>query len=233
MYTIPLSPIDLTEIYKKKQSDPSYTLSVNYTESKEKLEPEHILIYLANTGFRSTFDKVDSDLIKAYLELGFLIDAPTITRVVSNIIKMYFEEDIADSVDIFSLEDVSSFIDENEDLVEDLVVQISSMPTYAMDNINNFEESDVSIDHGFDIVMEEGDSKIGLNILNIFIYAYDAVLIVMANRGMTTNIDTTIFNDSSKYYGSDLMNNLNVSGVLANVMDLLPPEIILEKNKVG
>jgi hypothetical protein len=232
VYKIPLSPIDLTQIYKKKQDDPTYTLSVDYTESKKDLEPEHILIYLANTGFRSSFDKIDGDLVKAYLELGFLIDAPTLTRVVSNIIRMEMEEDIEDSLEIFSLEQLNYFIDENKSLVDDLILQVSSMPLYAMNNINNFEESEVHVDHGYDLKLKEGESKIGLNLLNIFTSAYDAVLIVLANRGMSAEIDTSIFNDSSKYYGSDLMNNLNNTGVLSNIMALIPEEMIVKNPSV-
>ena len=54
-YVIPLAPTDLVQIYKVKEEEKDFVLFVNYFESREKLSAKHIIIYLANTNFKTTF----------------------------------------------------------------------------------------------------------------------------------------------------------------------------------
>ena len=54
-YVLPLAPTDLVAIYKEKEEKEDYILHIDYTASKEKLKPEHIIIYLANTNFKASF----------------------------------------------------------------------------------------------------------------------------------------------------------------------------------
>ena len=63
VYTLPLAPQNLVEIYKVKEEDEDFVLWVDYLASKEKLSAKHILIYLANTNFKTTFAQVDEDLL--------------------------------------------------------------------------------------------------------------------------------------------------------------------------
>ena len=58
-YALPLAPQDLVGIYKEKdESEKEYVLYVDYDKTTEKLTDQHILIYLANTNFKTSFDKV-------------------------------------------------------------------------------------------------------------------------------------------------------------------------------
>ena len=72
-YVLPLAPQNLVEIYKVKEEDEKFVLFVNYLESKEKLTAKHIIIYLANTNFKTTFSAIDSDLLIEYIKSDFLI----------------------------------------------------------------------------------------------------------------------------------------------------------------
>ena len=82
-YELPLSPQHLVQIYKDKNELEEYVLWVDYAKSKEKLSAQHIIIYLANTNFKTTFSSIDEDLIKAYINSDFMVDCPLLARIVS------------------------------------------------------------------------------------------------------------------------------------------------------
>lgn len=229
MYKIPLSPIDLTKIYQKKQADKDFMLDVDYGASKEKIAAKQILIYLANTGFKASFDKVDDELIKNYIELDFLVDSPLLERVVSNIIKVYFEEDPKDSLELYSKEDIRVFINENLDLVEDLVGVISSMPAFCLDRINKFEDSKLSFDIDLGAEYTDPKSNVGLNVVNIITSGFDATLLTLSKIGMSNKIDSGVYNEDSKYNGGDIMMALYGNGVVANIIEMMPDEVLSVK----
>jgi len=87
IYTLPLAPQNLVEIYKVKEEDEDFVLWVDYLASKEKLSAKHILIYLANTNFKTTFAQVDEDLLLEYIKSDFIIDSPFLSRFVVMAIK--------------------------------------------------------------------------------------------------------------------------------------------------
>jgi hypothetical protein len=226
MYKIPLSPIDLTKIYQQKQADKEFMLDVDYSTSKEKLAAKQILIYLANTGFKASFDKIDDELIKNYIELDFLVDSPLLERVVSNIIKVYFDEDPDDSLELYSKESIQLFISGNKDLVDDLINVISSMPAFCIDRMETFEDSKISFDVDLNVEYVEAESNVGLNIVNIITSGFDATLLVLSEIGMSTKIDSGVYNDKSKYNGGDIMMAFHDSGVVASVIELMPDDVI-------
>ena len=129
LHTIPLSPIDLANIYKDKTDD--YVLHVDYTRSKEGLSAKQILIYLANTGFRCTFDSIDDDLIQAYMEMDFLVDSPVLSRIVVEIIKQ-------------RMDDAASAPSQKE-LVDDWINAMAELPAFVMGNVND-QECEVAFD---------------------------------------------------------------------------------------
>ena len=66
-YTLPLAPQDLVAIYKQKEEDKDFILYVDYYQTKQKLSPKHIIIYLANTNFKAGFTFLDEELITEYI----------------------------------------------------------------------------------------------------------------------------------------------------------------------
>ena len=71
-YTLPLAPQDLVAIYKEKDSnEEEFVLHVDYDKTTEKLSDQHILIYLANTNFKTTFDKITPSLVQEFIKSNF------------------------------------------------------------------------------------------------------------------------------------------------------------------
>lgn len=234
MITIPLNPVDLTEIYKTKLENENFVLNVDYTKSKDVLNSKQILIYLSNTGFRCDFDHIDEQLVVDFISLNFLVDSPVLFRIVANIIKYHFSEPILDPVDTFTEEDMSLFISNNHDLVNELVSTISSLPLFVMEGVNNFEVG-VNFNHGMTPVYVDDEIHIGPNILSIITAGFDAVLLVFEKVGLSDKINNNILNDKSVYKGVDLLKSLYDNGVVHSIVGLLPEGVLsfdaAEKNK--
>ena len=135
-YVLPLAPQNLVEIYKVKEEDEKFVLFVNYLESKEKLTAKHIIIYLANTNFKTTFSAIDSDLLIEYIKSDFLIDSPVLSRFIVMVIKTrymhpltQYEEQL---LDMFSKEQLHDFVDKNIELVDELCETISSIIPFVL-----------------------------------------------------------------------------------------------------
>lgn len=218
MYKLPLSPIDLTTIYKEKMNDSdNYVLLVDYAASKEVLTSKQILTYLANTGFRCAFSEIDYDLIEEFLQLKFLVDSPTLARVIGNIIKYRLGEDIVENHSIEFIENCET------STINDLIEDLSGLPAFIIDSVNNMD-NDLSINietNGND----SSDSLVGLNIYNIIIYATDAVTSVFAKLGFKYEYNTNIFNNKSNYGGKDILKALNEQNIPAFIMGFIPDEL--------
>jgi hypothetical protein len=221
MVTLPLNPIDLTEIYKNKLDDKEFTLAVNYTDSKDKMSSKQILIYLSNTAFKCAFDKVDDRLISDYLTINFLVDSPSLDRIVANIIKVKLGGEVKDSLGLFSLNQINNFIDNNENLVEDLIITMSSLPIFIAERVNSMDEDNTEI-RNIPEYTEYSGSKIGLNMLNVLVYGFDAVLLSISDRGVTGSLNIKVYNEESKYRGVDIMKSLYDSGVVHSILQLFP-----------
>ncbi|MCS5550415.1 MAG: hypothetical protein NZ811_02740 [Gammaproteobacteria bacterium] len=224
MYTLPLSPIDLTTIYKQKLSEEGYMLEVDYTESKKVLSVKQMLIYLSNTGFTCKFSKVDNDLITEYIKLNFLVDSPMLSRVVGNLIKVSLNENVIDISDNFGVEDLVKFLKEDSDIINDLIDDIAGLPAFIIDTINE-DKHIIDIDTSPD---GDNDSLVGLNIFNILVHSTDAALVVFKNLGFRSQFNSRVFNNDPTCYGKDIYAALHENNIPAFVLGMLPPEITRE-----
>lgn len=228
MVILPLNPVDLTEIYKSKLDNDEFTLAVDYTSSKEKMNARQVLIYLSNTAFKCGFDSVDAKLVEAYMTLNFMVDSPSLDRIVANILKVRMGVEPTDSLELFGLDNISSFIANNEQLVEDLVVTIATLPLFVADSVNAMEDGNIKIT-GLPSYTEYSSSRLGLNFINIVSNGFDAALKVISAMGFNDSMNTSIFNDESKYAGVDLMKMLHVRGVSYTILDMFPEDMIQAK----
>ena len=224
MYVLPLSPIDLTTIYKQKLSEEGYMLEVDYTESKKVLSVKQMLIYLSNTGFTCKFSEVDNDLINEYIQLNFLVDSPMLSRIVGNLIKVSLNERLIDVTDNFGVEKLVSFVKEEGDIVNDLIDDIAGLPAFVIDTINENHYS-INIDTAPD---NDNDSLVGLNIFNIIINSTDAVLVVFKNLGFRSQFNSRVFNNDPTCYGKDIYAALYENNIPKLILGFLPPEITSE-----
>jgi hypothetical protein len=213
LYTIPLSPIDLASIYKSKTD--SYVLHVDYTKSKEQLTAKQILIYLANTGFRCTFDSIDDDLIQAYMEMDFLVDSPVLSRIVVEIIKQ-------------RMDDKTSAPSQKE-LVDDWINAMAELPAFVMGNVND-QECEVAFDVDA-IGKYKSPSRVGLNFYHVAANGMDAIAKVISTTGFRGKFNTEFFNDKPKFKGRDIYSALHSKGVVDFVINLLPSKEIVIPNE--
>nr|MCS5589324.1 hypothetical protein [Candidatus Thioglobus sp.] len=132
MYKLPLSPIDLTTIYKQKLNEDGYMLEVDYAESKKVLSVKQMLIYLSNTGFTCKFSEVDNELISEYIQLNFLVDSPMLSRIVGNLIKVSLNERVVDVSENFGVEKLVEFLKEDGDIINDLIDDIAGLPAFII-----------------------------------------------------------------------------------------------------
>lgn len=224
MYALPLSPIDLTTIYKQKLNEDGYMLEVDYAKSKEVLSVKQMLIYLSNTGFTCKFSEVDNELVSSYIQLNFLVDSPMLSRISGNLIKASLGERVIDVTSNFGVEEIKAFLEEDSDIINDLIEDISGLPAFVIDTVN---ENGVNID--IDTILDkDSDSLVGLNIFNIIIHATDAVLAVFKNFGIVPKFNNKLFNDDPTCYGKDIYAALHENNIPSFVLGMLPPELTRE-----
>ena len=226
MYTLPLNPVDLTGIYKNNLEDNSFVLPVDYVESKKVLTPKQILIYLSNTGFTASFNKIDNELVTEFIKLDFIVTSHMLTRTVSDIIRTRLGRGLVYDPILFTLEDINGYLKENGDIVDDLIDDMSGVPSFIVDTINNNEDSGISINDSMSF-SEYEKSTTGLNILGITSDGLDSLALVINKKGLNSRINTSLFNKSSKYKGGDLYHMLHKTGVVNFVLSLFPEEVIV------
>jgi hypothetical protein len=216
MNKLPLSPTDLVTIYKEKLTNKSYVLMIDYEGSKEVLGVEHILIYLSNTGFTAGFSSVDDELLLKYIGLDFLVDSPILTRVWANILRTKVGVPLSDKdellLGIFSLEDIKSFISNNKETVESLERSLRSVVVAIIDNAMDEEE------------LTGSESGLGVNVGYLLRDAIDAVMGVISKKGINKQVDTSVFNNKSKFFGGDIFKWMSDNGTLKLVASMLPKE---------
>jgi len=231
-YPLPLSPQDLVEIYKQKESEEDFELWVNYAESREKLSAKHIIIYLANTNFKASFSAVDSDLITEYITSEFLVECPLLDRIVTNIIKHRLDHELT-PVDkelyaLFNEEQIFEYIKDNEKLVNDLIDTIAQTVPFALSKIyenmsDEFKEKELDLKGVVDeIKVLDKPVQCGPNIINIVTMGIDAFFLVLNRVGLKMEYNKSIFNDAPKYYAKDLFYMMNQTKFVNRIIEMMP-----------
>lgn len=238
-YALPLSPQDLVAIYKEKGEDPDnkFVLWVNYAESRLKLSPAHIMIYLANTNFYATFSAVDEDLLVEYIKTDFLVDAPILARILTNIIKTKYGHELSQlEMQLYNLFDenqIAEFIESQGDLLDDLIENVKGLIPFvlqhAWDNLSDEDkkshfELETTLN---DITAVDQPTKCGPNVAMMVQCVWDMFLVITTYEGISDKYNTNLYNDKPKYNGSDLFLMLNNTNVIPNVLSFLPPGLLL------
>lgn len=230
-YTLPLAPQDLVAIYKEKdESEEEFVLHVDYDKTTEKLTDQHILIYLANTNFKTSFDKITPSLIQEFIKSNFLVNAPILGRVLTIILRKYLNYELTApeahlSHLIFSDKQMDEFIELNENLLEDLISAIQSIFPFVLYKINevNEEGKEPELEELVkEIEITDTASNVGPNIARLVTEAIDAMYLVFHIRGISQSFNKQIFNDNPKYYGKDLMFIFTQTGVTNEIVKMLP-----------
>lgn len=230
-YTLPLAPQDLVAIYKEKDnSEEEFVLNVDYDKTTEKLTDQHILIYLANTNFKTTFDKITPSLIQEFIKSNFLVNAPILGRILTMILRRHLkynltiqEEQLAGL--IFNHDQIHEFIKLNENLLEDLVSAVQSIFPFVLYKINevNEEGKEPELEEFVkEIDITDTASNIGPNIARLVTEAIDALYLIIHKRGISQTFNKQVFNDNPKYYGKDLMFIFTQTGVSNEIIKMLP-----------
>ena len=230
-YTLPLAPQDLVAIYKEKDnSEEEFVLHVDYDKTTEKLTDQHILIYLANTNFKTTFDKITPSLIQEFIKSNFLVNAPILGRVLTIILRKYLDYELTEpeahlSHLIFNDDMIKEFIELNGNLLEDLIGAVQSIFPFVLYKINevNEEGNEPELEELVkEIEITDTASNVGPNIARLVTEAIDALYLVFHQRGITQSFNKQIYNDNPKYYGKDLMFIFTQTGVTNEIIKMLP-----------
>lgn len=233
LYTLPLAPQDLVSIYKEKEENKKFVLYVDYVATREKLSAEHIIIYLANTNFKTSFTIVDEDLIKAYISSDFVIDCPLLARIVSNIIRVRFSYELnpldAELLPVFPMDLIHEFVNNNYDFLEELIENIQSVVPFVLDRVYfhmSQEEKDLEVDlteFVDNIKVVDKPTQCGPNIARLLTTGWDAFLLIMQEKGLSQGYNKSLYNDTPKYFGSDLFFVLNETKVTTQILSIMPP----------
>lgn len=236
-YELPLAPQDLVAIYKEKEEDEDFVLWVDYFKSREKLSAKHIIIYLANTNFKTTFAGIDDDLIKEYITSDFMVDCPLLARILVNIIKHKLQHPLSDIEKqlyaLYSEEKIYQFISENLDLVEELIETVASSIPFAIckfyDGLTD-EQKDLEVNlkevvDGIKVI--DKPSNCGPNIARLITTGFDAFLLITSIYGLKQEYNKAIFNDSPKYFGKDLYFILCETKITDQIVGFFPPDFLL------
>ena len=234
-YALPLSPQDLVAIYKDKGEGPDdkYVLWVNYAESRLKLSPAHIMIYLANTNFYATFSAVDEELLIEFIKTDFLVDAPILSRILANIIKTKYGHELAplekQLYNLFDEQQIADFIENNGDLLDEVIESIKGIIPFTLATIHsNLSDEDKKLHVDLaeilqDIKAVDTPIKCGPNVATMIQCVWDAFLVITTYDGMSLEYNTNLYNDKPKYLGKDLFYMLNQANVIPNITAFFPP----------
>ena len=232
-YTLPLAPQDLVAIYKEKDETDSgeeFCLYVDYDKTTEKLSDQHILIYLANTNFKTTFDKITPTLLVEFIKSNFLVNAPILARVLTIVLRKYLKyeltppEAILSSL-VFDEKQIDEFIELNGNLLEDLITSIQETFAFILYKINEITEEGKEPELESlvkEIEITDTASNVGPNIARLVTEAVDAMYLVFHVRGITQSFNKQVFNDNPKFYGKDLMFIFTQTGITGEIVKMLP-----------
>jgi hypothetical protein len=231
-YTLPLAPQDLVAIYKQKEEDKDFILYVDYYQTKQKLSPKHIIIYLANTNFKAGFTFLDEELITEYIKSDFMIDCPILVRMVSIIVRMRLHYDINGAEKkltiLFPEEKIHQFIEQNIELVDELIETIRDSVPWAMVNLHENltdeakkEEKELT-NFINNIDVYDKPSNCGPNVARFITEAWDGFLCIIHNKGVSSTYNKTVYNEQPKYFGKDLYYIMNETRVIDQIMALFP-----------
>jgi len=236
-YELPLSPQHLVQIYKEKNEIEDFVLWVDYAKSKEKLSAQHIIIYLANTNFKTTFSGVDEDLIKAYISSDFMVDCPLLARIVVLIIKFYYKHDISEQESqllyLFPPKLIWKFLEDNSALVEELINTVASSVPFALTKLyEGLTEEQKEVETNLkelldDIKVVDRPTMCGPNIARLLTTGYDALLLIISQKGLVKEYNKQIYNDSPKYFGKDLYNIMCVSKITDQIVAFFPDDFVV------
>tara|TARA_Y100001937_G_scaffold118733_1_gene173479 strand:+ start:1519 stop:2259 length:741 start_codon:yes stop_codon:yes gene_type:complete len=232
LYTLPLAPQDLVTIYKEKDeaNDKDFCLHVDYDKTTEKLSDQHILIYLANTNFKTTFNKITPSLLVEFIKSNFLVNSPILGRVMTIVLRKYLDYELTDAEKIlsdliFNEQQINDFIETNGNLLEDLVVAVQSIFPFVLYKINAITDDGKEPElEEFckDMEITDTATNVGPNIARLVTEAVDALFLVIHIRGITKSFNKQIFNDNPKYYGKDLMFIFTQTGITGEIVKMLP-----------
>lgn len=235
-YTLPLAPQNLVEIYKVKEEEEDFVLWVDYFGSKEKLSAKHILIYLANTNFKTSFAHVDEDLILEYIKSDFLIDSPLLSRFVVMIIKTRFNHQLnpleEQLLEMFTSDQLHDFVDKNIKLVDELCETINSIIPFVLtkfyQNLSDEDkEKEFELAEALQDVQElDKPSNCGPNIARLVTDGWDGFLLICSIMGFSQTYNKQIFNDKPSYFGKDLFYILTQTKITDNILSMMPPGFI-------
>lgn len=235
-YALPLAPQDLVSIYKIKEDNEDFVLWVDYAKSKEKLSAKHIIIYLANTNFKTTFSAVDEDLILEYIKSDFMVDCSLLARIVVLILKDYYMYEVSEQeaqlYGMFDKQSIANFIEHNEDVIKELVDTIGSTVPFVMKKLYDEMPEDVQSkednlkEYVDEIVVEDKPALCGPNIARLVTVGWDGFLLVLSRKGLSTKYNKQVFNDSPKYFGKDLYYILCQTNMTNNILGFFPEDFI-------
>jgi len=232
-YTLPLAPQDLVAIYKEKDETDSgeeFCLYVDYDKTTDKLSDQHILIYLANTNFKTTFNKITPTLLVEFIKSNFLVNAPILARVLTIVLRKYLKyeltppEAILSSL-VFDEKQIDEFIELNGNLLEDLITSIQETFAFILYKINEITEEGKEPELESlvkEIEITDTASNVGPNIARLVTEAVDAMYLVFHVRGITQSFNKQVFNDNPKFYGKDLMFIFTQTGITGEIVKMLP-----------
>ena len=235
-YTIPLAPTDLVQIYKVKAEDDDFVLFVDYFESREKLSAKHIIIYLANTNFRTTFSGVDEELFVEYIKSDFLIDSPLLSRFLVMIIKTRhhyplneFEQQLLNQ---FSQDQLHDFVEKHIELVDELCETIASIIPFVLCTFYaNLTDEDKKLESELSGAIEEitvvdEPANCGPNIARLITDGWDGFLLICSVMGLSKIYNKQVFNNKPSYFGKDLFFILSHTKIVENILSMMPPGFI-------
>ena len=237
VYKLPLAPQDLVEIYKLKEQEDDYVLWVDYLGSKEKLSAEHIIIYLANTNFKTTFSHIDEDLILAYIKSDFMIDAGLLTRFVVMLLKLRFGHEInkleAELFNMWSQEEMFDFVDRHVDLIDELSDTIAQVIPFVLCSFyknlsDEMKVQEIDVKEAVEgIEVKDKPSNIGPNIAKLLIEGWDGFLVVCHMLGFKEYYNKSVYNDKPAFFGKDLFFLLTQSNITNQILNIFPPGFIV------
>ena len=137
---------------------------------------------------------------------------------------------------IFPPKLIFKFIEENSALVESLIDTVASSVPFALSKLydgltDDQKELEVNLKQLLDDTkVVDKPAMCGPNIARLLTTGYDALLLIVSKRGLSTEYNKQIYNDSPKYFGRDLYNVMCEAKITDQIVSFFPEDFMLFAN---
>ena len=140
--TLPLSPTAIVHYFSNK--DDLY--DVDFDSSINNLTEVSMLLYLSNLGIKCNINKITTKLLVNYMTIKEFVDIPVLAETMANVLYFakYGEVVYEEALQLYSVEDIKTFISLNMNMVTDQLMFLDSIFLFILSSTDDFDDNTIA-----------------------------------------------------------------------------------------